>query len=361
MLRADIYYGWTYVGTIGAAQSFVVSLRHLEIGEAVITVDAGHDLASYLYDKKVRAIIYYKDNPVLSGWIKTKNVTGYPKQLTLTVADDKKFLWNMLGWPVPGNAITNQTSKNYKVTAVAETAIKQIISANASRFPYLNIIPTSGRGSSITIKSRFAPLSEFLPLIAPNGISALQNGSHIDVDFYVPNTYPATVSEQSGVLTVNSFTIQRPTVTRIILGDEGAKTTRKFKEMISSSLETDYMEILESFVDARNTADNTELTEQGNEALVEGADKSGVSVTLAEVADFAYGEDGFRLGDFVPILLSNGATLTEQITEVVISQTAEDGTIVTPKIGDTDDDPVKKLVGVISTLASETKSLMREW
>lgn len=362
MLRADIYIGWDYIGTIQAAQSFIVTLRHNLVGEASITIEAGHDLASYLFDHKARAIIYYKDQPVMSGWLRTTQIQGYPKQLTITVKDDKAFLWNMLGWPIPTNAITAQSSTHYKVTAVAETAIKQIIAANAAvRFPYLNVVATAGRGASISIKSRFALLSEFLPLIEPNGITAIQNGNKIDVDFYVPGTYPATIKEATGVVTVNSFSNSRPTLTRVIVGDQGQKTSRNFRQVIDSTTETDFVEVLESFVDARDTNDSTEINDRANEALTEGAAKAGLSVSLAEIGDFAYGEDGFVLGDYVPIELIGGTMITEQITEVVISQTIDNGTTVTPKIGDSEDEPTKKLVKTIQNLSTNTKSLMREW
>lgn len=362
MLRADIYVGWAYIGTIEVAQSFITTLRHNVIGDTSITIEAGHDLAPYLFNTKARAIIYYKDQPVMSGWLRTTQIQGYPKQLTLTVKDDKAFLWNMLGWPIPTNAITAQSSTHYKVTAVAETAIKQIITANASvRFPYLHVIPTSGRGASISIKSRFALISEFLPLIEPNGIFAIQNGSAIDVDFYVPSVYPESVKEASGILTIDSYSNSRPTLSRVVVGDQGQKTSRGFKQVIATATETAYTEVLESFVDARDTNDNTEITDRANEALTEGAAKAGLSVTLVEVGDFAFGEAGFDLGDYVPIELSDGNIVTEQITEVVISSTPDTGLVVTPKIGDTATDPVQKLVKTIQKMSLDTKSLMREW
>ena len=362
MLRMDVYIGWDYKGTIMAAQSFVVTLRHNAIGETTITLPGGHDLQTFLMNRLSRAIIYYKDEPVMSGWVKTFQLSGYPKMLTVTVTDDKAVLWNMIGWPIPTAALTSQSSTHYTVTAVQETAIKQIIKANADeRFPNLNVITTLGRGTSIKIKSRFAPISEFIPLIEPNGISAIQNGNQIDIDFYTPDTYPENVAERSGQLTVESYTVNRPRLTRAIVGDESQKTTRKFRQVIRSSDETFYGDVMETFLDARGTNVNGEMDDQANEALDEAAPNVGLSVKLAEVNDFAFGESGFKLGDYVPIELEDGTVVSEQIKEVVISHTPDAGLSVRPSIGEKTDDPTRSLVRIIKALSRKAKSLEREY
>src|SRR6185312_7835189 len=118
-------------------------------------------------------------------------------RVTLTLEDDQRILWNILGWPNPGGSITQQGAidKYDKRSGAAETVFKGFVQANAVTRLGLPVVvlPDRGRGSNLTIYSRMHSLADrLLPAIDGAGIGftvdqQLVNGvPKLVVDCYTP-------------------------------------------------------------------------------------------------------------------------------------------------------------------------------
>lgn len=147
-------------------------------------------------------------------------------------------------------------------------------------------------------------------------------------------------------------------MTRIIAGDQGEAASRSFTTTIDSTVETEWDDVVEVFIDARDTSDADTLTQRRADALAEGASKSGLSLELAEAGAFRYGvTGGVVVGDQVTVEVGPGVTITDVLREATLSWTAGDGFRVSPAVGAVTDSPERTLARFISRTARAVKDL----
>jgi hypothetical protein len=72
---------------------------------------------------------------------------------------------------------------------------------------------------------------------------------------------------------------------------------------------------------------------------LENGPKNGVSLTLAGSGIFKYGPGGFRVGDRIPVKITDDITIVEVIRECTLKWVSKDYASVEPAIGELTDRP----------------------
>jgi len=350
--RIEIYNkAFAFECLIGDPVSMVVTPRHNQISTAVFTVDADHRRLPQMLADGARAVVSYHGEVMVSGPINLRTAQGpsIGGTVTLYVDGDFRIMDNVLAWAVPTAAIGSQTAEHYVLTGGAEFIVKDLVTKNAiTRLGLpLQCAGDLGRGAVIPggVKARFQSLRDvLLPAVetAGLGITFNQSGDHIVCDVYAPVAYPVVLSEAAGMITDWSWSSANPTATRVVTGGAGDGTARVFRAQSDVTLEAQYGDKVEVFRDARD-ADNATLQDaRGSETLTEGSPKYGFSLTLAETETFRYGGTGVHVGDIVTVDLGF-ATRTDVLREATLSWTAADGVVVTPRVGQIQDNPDRTL------------------
>ena len=334
----------TRTGWLNDPASLKVVPRHDAIGTAEITVPSSHRKVPRLAAKGARAVIEYHGEHLMSGYIRGRSGQGPTAsgQFTYTLEDDLGLVQRMLGWAKPDAAINAQTTKADTRTGPAETVAKAFVEAQLAHntVDLIQVAPSLGRGSVITVSSRMKVLSDQLMDAVDKagvGLSAKQVGSHIVLDAYTPRVYPHTLSEAAGTITNWSWSDSDPAMTRAIIGGPNTDTSREFRQIIDSAREEALGYTVEGFVDAQSATGYTEMDAAGTAALAEAGPKAGFSLELSETKNFRYGGDGVRVGDQVTVDIG-GQTMTDILREATLLFDPENGLVVTPTIGEHSDD-----------------------
>jgi Siphovirus ReqiPepy6 Gp37-like protein len=142
-----------------------------------------------------------------------------------------------------------------------------------------------------------------------------------------------------------------------VIGGQGEGTAREFRRRIATTVEADWSDVVEVFVDARDTNVTTELDARGDAALVEGSPQSGLSLELAETGPFRYGV-AVNVGDTVTTRLIPGApAITDVLRDVTLKWTVDNGLTVTPVIGERADDPNQIFGKAVASIARAVRNI----
>jgi hypothetical protein len=352
------------VGFIGDPVSVTATIRHNGQSTATVEVSADHERIGHLLTPGCRLVIERNPGIYLSGPIMGRSGTGNPGgTVTLTVEDDWRLLTRILGWPAPTQLVTNQgaaTAYDTK-TGPAETVLKWFAGRNITRLALpITVAPDLGRGATMTGSLRMHRLADrLLPAIdqASIGVTVRQSGTGLVVDCYAPTVRAREITPSSGVVRSWSWQQSGPAATRVVVGGQGEGTAREFRRRIATSVETEWADIVEGFVDARDTNVAAELDARGDAALLEGAPKTGLSMDLAETGSFRYGV-AVNVGDQVTTRLVPGAPpITDILREVSLTWTADEGLIITPVVGERTDDPNQTFARAVSSVARAVRNI----
>ena len=361
-------------GWIGDPLSVVVTERFNGVSTGVVTVSAAHHLMTPLTTPGVRLTVDYhpsgtsQTRRVLSGRISHWEGDGpsVSGTVALSVEGDFRKLREVLGWPVPGNALGSQSSAYYTpASAPAETVLKNAATANmVTRLGLpITVAADSARGANVKVTSRFHTLEDRLVQAVEGaglGISMVQDDTSgaIVLDVFEPAAYPRDLTEQGGTVLSWSWSRTAPRATRVIAGDQGEAAARSFTTTIDTARESEWDDVVEVFIDARDTADAATLTQRRADALAEGAPLSGLSIELAEAGAFRYGvTGGVAVGDEVTVEVGPGVTITDVLRECTLSWTKDAGFKVSPAVGAVTDSPERTMARFVSRLARAVKDL----
>lgn len=316
-----------------------------QIGTATLTLDDDHAALPALTARGARCAVWFRGHELFRGKVIRIPGAGPKGTVSIFIESDFRKLWQWYGWPVPGAAISAQTSEYRNYSGTAEAVFKTAMSENVARLgvPW-TVAPSLGRGSLIPATSpvsfRFHPLAEKLVPVLDNDdlvvVLTYDENDHPTVDIREADTVQGIITVESGVSDSYQFSIESPTATRAIVGGRGEGVERELVTVIDSAREAEWGDIIETFVDSRNSDVGTDIAPYGTEALVEAAPRIGVSLDIVETARFQYLKQ-FREGDLAHVRLGPIDSL-EQITSVSISEDPNDGVLVTPHIGSADVD-----------------------
>lgn len=373
--KIDVYdKNLDWAGRVGNPLSVTVTPRHNQQGTASITVDGDHDRLEDLIADGARMAIHHKPWPTLtkprpeweflmSGPILSCRGEGPSAKSTLTVemADDIWLLGAVRGWPVPGQPITNQAAAEYATyTGNAESILKSVATANVVNRLGLPVTVAANLNRGAVVPGgtafRFHTLAEKLlqPLdVAGIGVQVRQQGAGLVLDVYEPRTFPHVLSETGGTITNWAWTRRAPEITRAVAGGKGDGTARAFRESINTALETAMgpLGIAEGFRDATDADTTTILQDRAAQEVAERGPRSGFSITLAGNGTFQYGQDGFLVGDRVPVRIG-GVERTDVLRECTLSWSRAEGPNQAPVIGELESGSDRGLFRFIRNLAT---------
>lgn len=363
-------------GWIGDPVAVSFKPRHNGQGLVEITLASDHVRVPDLIAPGARVVTTYAGTETISGPVRGVAGQGPAAQglITVTVHDDIRLLWRVLGWASPTKPVTQQGDDGayWKATGPAETVLKAAVQANAvTRLGLpVTVAPDQGRGAVIPggVSLRFHPLGDrILTQLEQAGLGVTvtqagpaNQGTGLLVDVYEPKVWPRPLTEAGGTLVDWSWNQAPPEATRVVAGGSGEGTARAFLTTTDTARETTWGDVIEVFRDARDAEDTATLTARAQETLTEGAPTSGLSVTLAETGVFRYGgPNGVRVGDTITVRVAHGVEITDILREATISWAADDGLTVTPTIGKHTDDPTQELANAVSALAVSARDRAR--
>lgn len=330
--------------------------RHNQQPTGSLTLPADHDRAAFARQKGARVVVRYRGEHLLSGPIRSCRASGRvraQRQLTFEIADDWRLLSRLLAWQVPGAAITAQSSAEYHVlTGPAETVAKTLLGAAITRTGApITVAPDLGRGATITVRARMSLPSDLLPALldqAGIGLTVRQLGSTLVLDAYEPQPWPGRLSEAAGTLASVEWSEAAPGATRVVLGADGDGTARVYRRLVDATLETQYGDVVEVFVDARDLKSTdpgfeATATARMQEALAQGRPLVGLQIALAEAGRFRYGgASGVHVGDVLTVEIDPGVPVTDVLRAATLTWDRT-GARVTPVVGERTGDVVDQL------------------
>lgn len=377
---------FNFKGYIGNPVSLTVVPRFNDVGTAAIEVDLNHRLVADLLAEGSRVVIKKDGLFLLSGKIVQKSSEGPSVMATLKLAvrSDFRFLKQVLGYPIPvtqfgtiqenlanGGAGDSKDDPYYTISGNAEAAVKAIVTANMINRLHMpvTVATNQNRGGNIpdgtTIK--WNPIYDKLfPAVeqAGLGVTFEQQGSSIVCDVFVPPVCPFVLTEESGMLQWWAWSASEARATRLVAISSGQQqvsggspqTVRFIKELVDTTLETNYHEAIESFETVSNADTYAKLEGETAKLLADAGPKGGFAVRLAETATFNYGKNNLVVGARVTISV-NGVTRTDYLREVVMTYTRDDGVNVTPVVGEIQDSPDRTLSTFLARLLKSVNDL----
>lgn len=356
---------------IGNPSALSVTVRHNLVSTMSMTIPLSHDKFPELMADGARLVVKYRGEHLISGPVTADEIKtdGAKGSYTLTVEDDFRILREVLGWQVPGAAITAQGSSEYRTyTGNAETIVKDAATENAVNrlgIPGLSVAPNLNRGAVVPggVAFRMHRMDDkLLPVIedAGIGVSIRQQdaapgvSAGLVLDVYEPATYPRALSVKGRTLKEATLTRTRPTASRVVVGGQGDGILRNFRLVTDTARETTYGMRAEVFRDARDAQDEDALAvmdARGQETLNEEGPKNGIKLTLAGTGIFRYGPGGFRIGDRLPVKITDDVTVTEVIRECTLKWVSPTYASEAPAVGDLPNQPERITAQRIAALA----------
>lgn len=266
---------------------------------------------------------------------------------TFTGTTDDVLLWHRRAYPTPGTADVAQQVVAYDVRqGIAETVMRAYVSANLGpgapavrKVAQLALAADLARGTTVNVSARFDVLGELLASIATVaglGFRIVQVGAGLEFQVYDPTDKSQLIrlDMANGSLTSQAVKRTAPTLTRAIVAGQGVGEDRTLVEVANAADEAPYgiFGRIEGFIDQRNTDDQLELTQSGQEAILEGASGLAVQAIPGDDQTMAYPQD-WGLGDVLGLVVDD-TEATAQVTGVTILINASVGVRVGASIGD---------------------------
>ncbi len=209
----------------------------------------------------------------------------------------------------------------YSETAVVETVIKNLVKSQIGstastdrKDTLLNVIATSGRGSTYTLNARLTLMQEEMRkacIATEVGYSLVLNTSTTKLDFDTVHGTDRTAgqsvnprvmfSTQFDSLREGSIETTYDQYRNVaIIGGQGEGVNRNIREVTGSGGPYTGLKRRELFIDGRDMETDAELDARGAQRLVEASTKVFLDAAALQYSQFIYGTDYF-LGDKVTL------------------------------------------------------------
>lgn len=264
--------------------------------------------------------------------------------LTVSGRDDNVWLARRLAHPQPATAAPPYGTNEHNVsTGVASTVLRHYVNVNAGAGA-LSVRQVTGlsldvdplAGSTITGRGRWQVLLKLLQDLAQAGgglgFRVRKSGGALLFTVYQPADKTSTIrfDEAQGTLAGFVYDREAPEVDYVVAGGGGEGTARTIAEGQSSDAIAQWGRI-EAFTDRRDTTDAGELAQEITQALDEGAERVGMSITPIDLDNQKYLAD-YDLGDQVTAVI-DGTPVAEVIREVRLKLDPDGPQQVLPSIG----------------------------
>ncbi|MGC4928083.1 siphovirus ReqiPepy6 Gp37-like family protein [Streptomyces sp. DT117] len=303
------------------------------VGNWKLSLRAEHPLADHLRTPGAGIIITGPGDVIMSGPVTTPEYAATPEDPAGSVSfegvSDSVLLADMLAFPEPANPDpTKQALGHDERTGRAESVMHAYVAANIGpsapaprRRANLVMGADGGRGPVVTKSARFPTLGELLTEIATMAdlrFRIVQRGSRLQFETYVVEDRRKEIrlDTLNGSLAGHRVTVSPPGATRVIVAGQGELTDRHFLAVdnaASIAAEDEWNRRVERFVDQRQTNDDAELAQAGNELLAEsGFTSIAVQAVPTDDSAMVFGID-WNLGDRVTVV-AGGQELASVVT-----------------------------------------------
>jgi hypothetical protein len=365
-------------GSLGTAEEptwseLHVVKRYLAVGSWSVTFPATADYLAKALLPSVGMVIEREGAPLISGPAETIRIVrtteeGAPGTVTLSGGDDLSLVANRVALPDPSQPFTAQTAQARDVqVGNLEDVLWHYLNVNVGsgaitsrKVPWLTMASSLSRGRPVRGSARFDPLMDLVRSLqaagGPLGVDVVQSGTDLHLSMYEPRDLTASMrfSWELGNLRSSELQQETPTTTDALVAGSGSGTARTFVQ-VSSGTATPWSYV-ETFVDARQTSDATELAQTGQDALAQGTANSTLIVQTLDVPGRQFGID-YGLGDKVTVEPVLGVTFADIVTAVKVDAD-KDGEQVQGVIGAAGTDGGEG-PGVVSRLSAQLRSLSR--
>jgi len=313
------------------------------ISVAEFTLDDDDPALQAVTADGARCAVWFRGVELFRGAITSTPGEGPYGTVEAHIDSDMRKLWQWFVWPVPDADLDHQSEEFRAFTNVkSELIFKTVLQETLDRLdiPW-TVAPDHGYGTAKSVELRFHSIGDkVLPLLVEDGLIVTFEYDPVTgvptVDVRQPDTVPGRLTLESGVPDSYKFNRAWPTATRVIVGGPGDGVDREFTQVVDSAREATWGDIIEGFVDAGNTGEDTDLAAEAQAALNAAAPTVSVSTELVETERFRYLQT-YREGDLVRVKVGP-VDVTQPITKVSITSSFEQGTVVTPTVGDVDGD-----------------------
>jgi len=353
---ADLGDTWAMEGQVSAYETLTFKIEWNGIGSWSMVMDYSDEAAMLERDRLVT--IDWRGVRSTWGIVPHFSKDADTGQIQLEVSGVGAYArlgWDE-AWPDPARAIGNQpviaSTDPAPYRGPAETVIKQLVRGNLrDRRGMVIAIPTDqGRGATrsarpvfdnllevVTNLAKLGGLSVDVGLINVGGATSTRANLTLMVDVPEDKTAEVLLTNPAGTIDAWEQVESEPTATKAIVGGAGnGGADRVFQVVTTPESEAaalawgGHRVVL---VDGPATFDPEELTQAGQQALLDGGATRTLSITAAD----SEGQMAFRdysPGDKATGEVIEGETVQEVITSIEVQVSADDGVTVVPTFGD---------------------------
>lgn len=339
-------------------------LRHLGVGTAILTTPYTPDAWGAVGPGG--GITLYRDGgQVFTGLTSARQIdwdrTSGLAIVKVEAVGDAQHLADALAFPDPLRAADDQTVNDYWTgTGVASTAMRQLISdqigptaASVRRVSGLTMGADPGVGISRTWQGLFdsAGPNQVLDLLASMSVASGQDlgvrftstSGSLTVDIIAPRDLSASVQFSADLSNLVAFTYreQAPTVTDAVAAGQGDLHARLRKWVTTSSSDAlSWGRRIWRYVDRRDTADTTVLTQAATDAATQGDVTVNLQVTLTDSQAATWRTD-WDLGDRVTVHVGlpgqdKVAVVSDVVREISFQVNENGAETIQPAVGSYD-------------------------
>jgi len=343
---------------VGQIATKVLDLRATLVkdapGEWVLRLPVEHPMVPFLRAPGAGIIVtHVTAGPRFSGPVRTPTIqanTDDPRgTVTFTGVTDDVILWNRLAYPTPITADVAAQNVAYDVrTGQAETVMHAYVAANigttapaARKVTAFTQATDLARGGSVTKSARWDVLGILLTeigAVAGLGFRVVQVGAALQ--FQVTGNSDKSPSVRldllNGTLASTKTDATGATLTRAIVAGQGEGALRKFVERTSATAIAAEVAAgpwgrIETFLDQRNTNDDTELAQAGDKAIAEHAAATSVVAVPSDDQTMRWPQD-WDQGDTVGVVVEGQETkaTVSSVTILVNREGARVGAAIGP-------------------------------
>jgi hypothetical protein len=290
--------------------------------------------------------------------------------LVVSGVDDNVWLRRRLAHPQPASSAPPYNSSADDVrTGVGSTVIWEYVNVNLGpgaiaprRLSTLVMGTDPGVGESVSGRARYDVLLELIQDLAVAGgdlaFRITQTAGVLQFDVYEPEDKSDSIvfSDGFGNLSSYSYEQQAPEYTYVYGGGDGEGIDRSIVEGQDPSGVATWGRI-EKLVDARQTEDAPEVSQQIDTALSENSERLGLEITPIDTPNLKYGEH-YQLGDRVAVVV-DGVLISDNVRQVEIKLTQDGPQTLTPVLGTPGRVELLGLFAAVRDLASRTRNLER--
>jgi hypothetical protein len=362
-----------WAADVWAFEKLQITLRHNATSTAAITVAMSDPAAGALIEPGARIKIWKSGQLLMTGVLDLVSGQGpsFSGSVTATFNSDFAILHHLVTFPQLAGGSLTDGNLYWKMNGAAETVAKTLISENVADrgLSYVSIVSSSGRGSTIDVKTRFEELYNALyPQVdnADIGLTAVHDGTHIVIDAYAVTDFPEILDEASGVVDNWSFSSAAPTANLVWAGASYNPSGSPGVFEVESAQDATSRGVWgtrESYKAAQGGSGTTEADviaachAEADAGVLALGERNGISIKLTDSGMFKYGVDsGLLVGKRVTVALA-GVTRTDILREVQFDFSPSTGDQTTPVVGDISGDPDHNLAAYIASLRKGIKRL----